>query len=346
MLAHPHMTSSQPDPWNVDATQYPATGSLEDRMVFCLRYAVLAPSAHNSQPWFFAVRPDSVDLYADRTRALPVVDPQDRELTISCGAALGTLEVAMTRFGLRHDTRVLPEATIVDHLARVRVTSTGAPLPDEALFEAIVRRHTNRKAYHEDPVAREIALALETEALEGGVWFALVHDLDTRLAIADLVEEGDREQMGDPSFRRELASWMHPNRSRARDGMPGYAHAMGDALSSIAPLVVRTFDIGEQQAATDRNLALKSPLLGVIGTEDDSPRAWVLAGRALARVLLRATAVGLSASFLNQSIEVPDLRKRLATSIGRSGLPQLLVRMGVAEAARPTPRRSLDEVLR
>jgi hypothetical protein len=339
------MTAFQKDMWTVDPGQYPADGSLAERLAFCLRYAVLAPSAHNSQPWFFAVRPDAIDVYADRTRALPVVDPQDRELTIGCGAALGTLEVALTRFGLRHETRTLPEGAHVDHVARVHVTSTGAPLSDDPLFDAITKRHTNRTSYREDPVAREIAISLETEALDDEVWFALVHDLDTRLAVADLVEEGDRDQMQDSSFRRELASWMHPNRSRARDGMPGYAYALNDALSSITPLVVRTFDVGEQQAATDRALALKSPLLGVIGTKDDSPRSWVRSGRTLARVLLRATASGLSASFLNQPIEVSELRGRLATSLGRSGYPQLLLRMGVAEPARPTPRRSLEEVL-
>jgi len=48
--------------------------------------AILAPSSHNTQPWRFAVRERTIDLYADRTRALPVNDPDDRELTISrCG---------------------------------------------------------------------------------------------------------------------------------------------------------------------------------------------------------------------------------------------------------------------
>ena len=57
--------------------------------------ATLAPSSHNTQPWLFRLEGQVIELLADRTRALPVNDPDDRELTISCGCAL---------FNLRDDT--------------------------------------------------------------------------------------------------------------------------------------------------------------------------------------------------------------------------------------------------
>ena len=59
-----------------------------------LEAAVQAPSSHNTQPWLFRVEDGAVHLLADRTRALPVNDPDDRELTISCGCALLNLRVA------------------------------------------------------------------------------------------------------------------------------------------------------------------------------------------------------------------------------------------------------------
>ena len=34
--------------------------------------AVLAPSSHNTQPWVFRVSDSTIELRADRTRALPV----------------------------------------------------------------------------------------------------------------------------------------------------------------------------------------------------------------------------------------------------------------------------------
>jgi len=86
-------------PWNVSAGDFPEDGDAAERLTFLLRYAVLAPSGHNTQPWLFCVRDDIVDLYGDRAQALAVVDPDDRELTISCGAALFNLRVALRRFG-------------------------------------------------------------------------------------------------------------------------------------------------------------------------------------------------------------------------------------------------------
>lgn len=45
--------------------------------------AMYAPSVHNSQPWRFAVH-DCLEVFADRTRALLVINPAARELHISC----------------------------------------------------------------------------------------------------------------------------------------------------------------------------------------------------------------------------------------------------------------------
>jgi nitroreductase len=86
-------------PWLVRDTDYPMAGTIGDQLRFLLRYAILAPSGHNTQPWLFMITGDGIELYADRSRALPVVDPDDRELIISCGAALATLQIAMRHFG-------------------------------------------------------------------------------------------------------------------------------------------------------------------------------------------------------------------------------------------------------
>jgi nitroreductase len=47
----------------------------EDVLARCVQDATLAPSIHNTQPWLFGVGDASVDVYADLSRALPVVDP-------------------------------------------------------------------------------------------------------------------------------------------------------------------------------------------------------------------------------------------------------------------------------
>ncbi len=163
--------------------------------------------------------------------------------------------------------------------------------------------------------------------------------------MATLVAEGDRIQWANKAFRLELSKWVHSNRSLSRDGVPGYAAGIDDLLSYAGPLVVRTFDMGEGQAARDHEVATGSPVLAVLGTDTDQPRDWVAGGQALARVLLRARVEDVWASFLNQPIEVTELRTKLKTRVGNVGFPQAVLRLGFGENVKPTPRRDVEEVL-
>lgn len=311
-----------------------------------LPYAILAPSSHNTQPWLFRLGEDQVELLADRTRALPVVDPEDRALIISCGAALFHLRMALRHFGWAGTLELFPDRADPDLLARICLGGRRNPEPwEEQLFQAIPVRRTNRLPFRQLPVPEELLVQVQVDTALEGAWLGLIEEEGSRIVVADLIAEGDRVQAGDARFRRELAAWIHPNRTRCRDGMPGYAHGIGDMASLLGPWIVRTFDWGDGQAAKDRQLALGSPVLAVLGTDEDSPLAWLAAGQALSRMLLRLRAGGVWASFLNQAIEVPELRPRLAALLGVRGCPQLLLRMGYGPEPRATPRRDLEEVL-
>lgn len=77
----------------------------------------------------------------------------------------------------------------------------------------------------------------------------------------------------------------------------------------------------------------------------DRPLDQVVAGQALAKVLLTATTAGLEASMISQPIEVPAARDRLRRSLSRTGYPQLTLRFGYGTPGRPAPRRAVDDVL-
>ena len=117
-------------------------------------------------------------------------------------------------------------------------------------------------------------------------------------------------------------------------------------LVFTAPLGCR-FDevIYEGRAARDREIALHSPVLAVLGTEGDSRLDWLNAGQALSAVLLRARVEDVWASFLNQAVEVPSARGRLETLTGAKGAPQILLRLGFGREVKSTPRRPVHEVL-
>lgn len=240
----------------------------------------------------------------------------------------------------------MPDADQPAQLARVHLGSQQPATPeDQALFEAIPQRHTNRQPFTSRPVPEELLAELQAAARQEGAWIQIANDATTRTQIGDLIAEGDRIQWGDAPFRHELAAWIRANVSHRQDGIPGYAQGMPTLMSLVGPFVIRTFNLGKSQAAKDRALADAAPVLAVLGTDADTPRDWLNAGQALARVLLRACAAGVSASFFNQPIEVPSLRPQLQAALGRSGMPQIMLRLGYGPAVRPTPRRSVSEVL-
>ena len=64
--------------WNVKEENYPSNKSIEEKLRFLLRYAVLAPSGPNTQPWKVHLRGNEVMLMADFSRSLPSVDSNNR----------------------------------------------------------------------------------------------------------------------------------------------------------------------------------------------------------------------------------------------------------------------------
>ena len=301
--------------------------------------AVLAPSSHNTQPWSFRISKSAIDLYADRTRALPVNDPEDRELAISCGCALMNLRVAAASSGLGVRVQLLPTAEEPDWLARVSfATDSGACSTVSLLSGFIEQRRTYRQRFATRGVDSAALDQLVEAAKTEGAWLQPLLSEESRRQLASLVAEGDAAQWANQSWRVELADWMRPR--RRGDGL-----TVPTLAGPVAQLVVRTFDMGSNVGAKDRDLAEASPLLAVLGTGCDGLRDWLHAGQALERVLLTACKYGLQASYLNQPVQVASLRSKLQDMAGGE-FPQIVLRLGYPCGEIPSaPRRNVDAVI-
>jgi Nitroreductase family len=333
--------------WTIDPLNFPNRAKAIDKACYAVRYAILAPSSHNTQPWRFVVNGDELLVCADRTRSLSNIDPYDRELIISCGAALFNLRVALAYFNVPFEMTTFPQSTDPDVVARVTFPVQGAQLRDLAdLFEPITKRATNRGPFVEEHIPDAVIEKLRFAADAEGVDARFARTLAERESVAALVAEADRRQFDDIRFRRELASWIHP--SRKDDGMPATSQGMDALVDFATPIVamaIRTFDIGNGVAAAHEQLARGSPLLVLLSTPGDNNEAWLTAGLGLQRLLLTATSIGYSTSYLNQPIELTELRKALAAKLNVEGFPQLLLRVGRGSHAAHSPRRSIADVL-
>ncbi|GHO48734.1 Acg family FMN-binding oxidoreductase [Ktedonospora formicarum] len=315
--------------------------TISEQLNFLLRYAVLAPSEYNSQPWLFQVYNQTIDVYADYSRRLPTVDPEGREVLISCGAVCVNLRLALHHFGHQEMIDFFPDPAVMNLIARITIAARRERAEeDQRLFHAISQRHTNREAFSPQAVPSSLLEILKKEAGHEGAWLYVVSEEDERQYLIDLIVEGSRKQWANMAFRSELAHWVRAK--PAPDGIPAFAHPRG----SSHPFLARTIDFGWfEERRIQQQLQPPSTALAILGTFGDSSSDWLLAGHALERVLLTAAADGVQASFFNQPIEVPEMCPRLSALLDRFSFPQMILRLGYGPSVMSVPRRSSEEMV-
>jgi len=326
-------TTHQPPPVTV-------AGRIDDATFARLvEAATRAPSIHNTQPWRVVRGPHgTVELHYDPSRNLAVIDAGGRGALLSCGAALLNLRLAWTMAGVEPVVRVQPRPKEPTVLASVGLGLPRSPAQDEReLHDAIPRRHTYRAAFAARTVEEGTAQALLAAVTVEGATGELLTPARTAAVLA-LEAEADRLWASDPAYLAELWQWT----DRHHDGIPTTAFGPRDVEVHAH---LRDFGRGRRPAARPTVAIADQPLLLLISTPLDSTRDSLLAGMAMQRVLLAATAAGLAATFLDQALEHPELRWLVRDPVHGKGMPQVLLRIGYPTAEPTvTPRRPTDVV--
>lgn len=307
--------------------------------------AVLAPSIHNSQPWRFVVRPDALDLYADPPRTTPVIDPSGRQMAIGCGAALFGARAAIAADQLDAVTTLLPDPAQPNLLASISIVGMAPALDRDALrLDAVAEaRHSNRRQFAAESVTDDVLDVLSHAAQVEGAWLQPIRSEADRVAVAVISQHADALQNADPAYRAELRQWVTSDSHRP-DGVPAAAvPSVTGASHDDVP--IRNFDTAGDGALPAHDQSSGHQTMVVLGTAGDEMRDWLIAGQALGRVLLELTDAGLVASIMSQVAESPGTRQQLRSDLRLSGHPHLMLRIGSAESAAPTPRRPMSEVL-
>jgi nitroreductase len=336
-------------PYEVEESSFPRLGSLEEQLHFLLRYVVLAPSTHNTQPWRFALSGEGIEIYGDYTRRMPVVDPGNRELLMSIGAAVFNLRVAAAHFGMPCRVEYNLSGDSERPLAFARLeAAVSRRVEDErldSLFPLLKMRHTTRAPFLLTRIPSAVLERLAGVGERSRATLRISTDGSLNTAIADLVAEAEQAQLADPKFRQELAGWIRPEGSEHDDGITAAALGLTGSASKLAPYIARSLDLSKQQAAQDKNLCVEAPALAVILSEDAVPH-WLDAGEMLEHLLLAVVREGLHFSYFNLPIHIPEFRVRIRGLLGSSTWPQLLLRIGYSLSVPPqTPRRPLEDVI-
>jgi hypothetical protein len=154
------MTAGNLGAWDVDPSGIPLSGTAIDKARFAVRYAVLAPSSHNTQPWRFIVNGDELLVCADRTRSLANIDPFQRssicglrslisgcQLTSPLSRKVLTQISSRALFFQRRDQRLRTSLSFLMQLPNARPTAVHlAGKTCQPLLSSASSRPPHRKA--------------------------------------------------------------------------------------------------------------------------------------------------------------------------------------------------------
>lgn len=318
----------------------------EETMLRIVKYAVKAPSCHNTQPWRFKIRNKTICLQPDFTRALPVVDRDDHSLYISMGCALENMILAANEFGYETETEIAGNCNKPQILVSF-YDKPEAGKPD--LFACILKRQVRRNKYRNVKVPDNLADELFDDLQDEGVRIKLFLSKDEMRGLITYITEGTMRQFSNKAFVDELVSWIRFSSKEAMqkgDGIQAGAMGLPNTGRFIGNIVMKHFISAGSEARRMEQLAEASSGLALFMTEKNDPYHWIKLGQAFQRFGLRAAKYNISHSHLDMPCEEMQVRDELIRGLQLIDLtPLLLIRFGYSNPMPYSFRRSFYKLL-
>src|SRR3989344_1689018 len=199
-----------------------------ERILFLLRYAILAPSTHNSQPWKFKLKNEICEMHKDLKRLLPQADKTEKNLYISLGCCLENLVIAAKYLNINQKVIYHRPKNSQDSLVAtvkfeniMRNMSFNSNYKD--IFSAIQERTTHRGIYTKKAIDKKIIQKIIEDYSNNKVKVQIITHDDQIKKIAQLTQKSIKYLYSLKPFRRELSQWINNNFSQKKEGIPGYA---------------------------------------------------------------------------------------------------------------------------
>ncbi|HVO28636.1 MAG TPA: hypothetical protein VMT81_01485, partial [Candidatus Paceibacterota bacterium] len=263
---------------------------MADQLKFLLKFAVLAPSGHNTQPWNFSISGDAISLWVNRERSLAGSDPHRRQLMMAFGCLIENLVIATSHCGMEARIDYFPDNKEPDLVAAITVTGGDTRGNDGDLVSAIPLRHTNRGKYLDRPLPERFLEKIKKYAA-GDIAVSVVTDEAKKHRIADIVNDAQIEIMDRPEFREELSHFIKSSFTKEHTGMPGFALEIPAIISLFASQLIRRVNLSRKSRKKDDAL-LKQHTPGgfiIISSRKNDRLDWLAAGRTFEKIWLTAT---------------------------------------------------------
>ncbi|OQP52518.1 nitroreductase [Niastella populi] len=297
-----------------------------------LYLASLAPSGHNTQPWFVKyIEPYHWIIGNDKRKWLPAVDPSHRETILSIGAFMQNLEYAASHWGYVCRWNVIAATNEDENIAEVRLIKTGS-VPGYDISR-IKRRRTLRNGYFDAALRKADLAYLLADDLH---FFYFPNTSKEYRWLNEQTIEANRIQAYRDDAQKELAEWIRFSSKDAQSYRDGLTTA-GMEMEGMTGWVVRNFfrkssalKNSFREKGIDRVKEQVSHSGGwiIITSNDNAVADLIETGKLMQRLFLKVRDKGIGLHPMTQILEESPATDPVNQSTGINGKIQFLLRTG------------------
>ncbi len=318
-----------------------------------LYLASLAPSGHNTQPWFVTyIEPYHWIIGNDKSKWLPAVDPTQRETILSIGAFVQNLEYAANNLGYTCRFMTMALNNQDENVIEVKLNKSG--IINKYDIQEIIHRRTVRSNYLSEPLKKEDLAHLMKD--EPDFFHFIANSSKEYRWLNEQTIEANRLQSYRDAAEKELANWIRFSSKDANEHRDGLTTA-GMEIDGISSWVVRNFygklnvmEKGFRDKNIDNVKKQVSQSAGwlLITSKDHTVTNLLETGKRMQRLFLKVRTKNIAIHPMTQILEESATNRVINQSMGLSGSIQFILRTGYLKRY-PEPvslRRPVDGFVR
>lgn len=298
-----------------------------------LYLASLAPSGHNTQPWFVKyIEPYHWIIGNDNSKWLPAVDPSQRETILSIGAFLQNLEFAANHYGYSCKFNLLAATNQDENVMKVNLIKGGS-VPKYDITK-IINRRTVRSNYLNDVLKPDdVSYLLENE----NDFFHFIPNKTNEFKwLNEQTIEANRIQAYRDDAQKELSEWIRFSSSEASKYRDGLTTA-GMELDGISGWVLRNFykqedvlkkKFREQGIDKVKKQVAQSGGWLIITSKENTVATLLETGKRFQRMFLKVRDKNIAIHPMTQILEELEAKNQVNSSISITDEIQFILRMG------------------
>lgn len=276
----------------------------EEIINYLLKAGQQAPSGENIQPWKLKNKKNVIYIQLNTEADHSLFNLNQTASTIACGAAAENINIAASKYNLNAAVKIKPSLDKEGLLAEINLKPTQTN--EDPLARFIWERHTNRTKYNQKPIPEKDLDSIRRACGQiNGASLDLFTDKNDLDLISKMIFKADIFRMETRSLHEMLMSHIHFSDEAALATRDGFHLKNLEAgfdgeifLKLIRPWVMANamnkIGMAKVAAGVSKKGVKQASAMGLIRIKGNDSRSFFEGGRAMQRIWLEATRLGIS----------------------------------------------------